>query len=73
MLIKFTNAHPQHLDKPILINSDTIVSVRQGPVVREDSTVNDVTFVFCPPHGTWEVKETIDDILKMISKTKATK
>lgn len=73
MLIKLTNAAPTHVDKPIVINSEAIISIRQGPAIREDATVDDVTFVFCPPHGTWEVKESVDDIMKLVGKAKASK
>lgn len=69
MFIKLHNANPAHRDKPIIINTNSIVSMREGPAVREDR-VDDVTFIFCPPHGTWEVKEKLDQILKLINKTK---
>ena len=45
---------------------DLVVSIREGNSTREDGTIDLVTFIFVPPHGTWEVTETVDTILEKI-------
>jgi len=66
MIIKLTNAIPGAKDEAIALNTDIIVSIREGNITRDDGTVDFVTFVFCPPHGTWEVTETVDAIMEKI-------
>lgn len=71
MLIKLTNASPDFKDSPLLLNTDSVVSVSRGQITRqldEDNTLTEtVTFVFCPPHGTWEVVETVEEISQLIN------
>jgi hypothetical protein len=67
MYIKLTNASPQHRGNPIAINSDQIVTVHSATVTREDGIVETVTFVFCPPHGTWEVSEDFDYVVDLLN------
>ena len=67
MYIKLTNASPQHRGNNIAINSEQIVTVHSSVVTREDESVETVTFVFCPPHGTWEVKESMSYITKLLN------
>jgi hypothetical protein len=68
MFITLTNASPAHKGKEITINADHIVSIWRGDVARsadEDGTVTsteNVTCIFVPPHGTWEVEETVADV-----------
>ena len=66
MLITLTNANPAHKNRAIIINSDAIVSIHRNITTREDGSIEEVTFVHCPPHGTWEVLETPDNIVKRI-------
>jgi hypothetical protein len=66
MFIKLTNASPAHKGKKLLIRKDLIVTVHRGIAVREDETVDEATFVFAPPHGTWEVEEDIDKIASLL-------
>jgi hypothetical protein len=68
MIIKLTNATPEHKGKSLGINTEHIVTAFRDAITREDGTVEEVTFLFCPPHGTWEVKETIDEIAKLNNK-----
>ena len=68
MIIQLTNTNPDVKGDPLALNSDFIVSIREGKAKRDDGTEDGVTFVFCPPHGTWEVEESVTDILKMIKK-----
>ena len=67
MYIKLTNASPQHRGNNIAINSEHVVTVHSTVVTREEGTVETVTFVFCPPHGTWEVSESFDHVTSMLN------
>jgi len=69
MLISLTNANPSHRNKIVVINTDFIVSMHRNIITREDATVEEVTFVHCPPHGTWEVQETIEQVMGLIAPT----
>jgi hypothetical protein len=63
MFIKLTNANPQHRGNPVLLKRNDIVSIHEGMAQREGSDVVErVTYVFIPPHGTWEVTETVAEI-----------
>lgn len=67
MFIKLTNANPQHRGNSVLLKSSEIVSVHEGMTQREGSdTVERVTYVFVPPHGTWEVTDTVAEIFSML-------
>ena len=66
MILKLTNAIPAAKGEAIAINMDLVVSIREGNSTREDGTIDLVTFIFVPPHGTWEVPETVDTILEKI-------
>jgi hypothetical protein len=73
MFITLTNASPAHAGKKITINRTHIVSVWRGDAVRaaaEDGTVTEtqeVTFVFVPPHGTWEVEESHETVIDLLN------
>ena len=69
MFIKLTNANPLHRGETILLNSDMILSVYGGDAVREDGTIDRVTFVYVPPHGMWEVQETVDTVYSVVRGT----
>jgi hypothetical protein len=67
MFIKLTNASPQHSGNPVMLQSDSIVSIHEAIVQREGSDVLErVTYIFVPPHGTWEVVETVAEIFTML-------
>ena len=66
MILKLTNAIPAAKGEAIAINMDLVVSIREGNSTREDGTIDLVNFIFVPPHGTWEVTETVDTILEKI-------
>lgn len=67
MFIKLTNASPQHRGNPVMLQSDVIVSIHEAIAQREGSDLLErVTFIFGPPHGTWEVTETVDEIFSML-------
>lgn len=71
MFITLTNATPAHKGKPVSINSNSIVTINTDKVERQldDSTtvVEDVTFIFCPPHGTWEVSESLVEVTNKLN------
>jgi hypothetical protein len=68
MFVQLTNMSVQHRGKAIVINSTMIVSMMRASVVRDEATGSSetVTYVFIPPHGTWEVAETVEEILQLI-------
>jgi len=66
MFINLTNANPLHRGNPVAIKRDLIVTVYASTQVRDDSTVDQVTYIFVPPHGTWEVQEPFDQVLAML-------
>jgi hypothetical protein len=72
MFITLTNASPAFVGKKITLNKTQIVSVRRGDTVRaadEDGNVTEteeVTFVFVPPHGTWEVQESHEAVIELL-------
>jgi len=67
MFISLTNASPAHKGKSVAVRKDLIVSVFRNTVIREDDTVEEVTLVFAPPHGTWEVEETYEEIVAKLN------
>jgi hypothetical protein len=68
MFITLTNMSVQHRGKPIVLNSSMIVSMMRATVVRDEVTQSSevITYVFVPPHGTWEVSESMEEILQRI-------
>ena len=68
MYLKLTNANPAHRGNEISLRADLVVTVHTSIVTREDGLVEQVTFVFCPPYGTWEVSETLDTVVKALNK-----
>ena len=70
MFITLTNASPAHKGNPIVLNSDHIVSVLRVDVARDTDKPEEtesVTYLFCPPHGTWEAAELPEEIAKLIN------
>jgi phage/plasmid-associated DNA primase len=70
MYITLTNASPALRGQRVAIDSKVIVSIFRNTVTREDETIEDVTFMFCPPHGTWEVSETVEEIVEQLNASK---
>jgi hypothetical protein len=66
MFISLTNSSPVHKGMLVAIKKDLIVSFYRATVVREDGTQEEVTYVFVPPHGTWEVEETYEEVLALM-------
>lgn len=67
MFITLTNASPAYRAQSIILNASCIVSVYRLEATRESGDVESVTFVHCPPHGTWEVSETVEEISDLLS------
>ena len=66
MFVKLTNANPVFAGKPLLLKKDLIVTVYEGTLTHEDTSIEAVTYVFAPPHGEWQVKESVDEVLKLL-------
>lgn len=73
MFIALTNASPAHHGKKVILNKNIVVSVHNENVNRENDTWENVTYVFCPPHGTWEVTETMEQVMSMLGLNKASR
>jgi hypothetical protein len=69
MFIKLTNARPEFLNEPIAINADLIVSIFKSTVTRPTGEIVEVTMVFIPPHGNWEVMESVDAVIALANGT----
>ena len=68
MYISLTNALPDFKGLPITFKKDSIMSIRQGFAKRDGQEQPDiVTYIYCPPHGTWEVIEPYDKVLAMLN------
>jgi hypothetical protein len=64
--LKLTNANPDHRGRSICVRKDLVLTVADNPALRVDNTNEMVTYVHCPPHGTWEVLESVSDVLKQL-------
>ena len=69
MFITLTNAAVTHKGNKISINTDLIATVyqTQNLAKMEDGIIENITYVFCPPHGTWEVEESLDDVVNQLN------
>jgi len=67
MFIHLTSASTEFNNKPLALNTDVIVSMIMDDVTNPDGSIDRKTFIFCPPYGTWEVRESVDEILAMIN------
>jgi phage/plasmid-associated DNA primase len=67
MFITLTNASPALRGQKVAIDVKVVVSVFRNTITREDQTIEDVTFIFCPPHGTWEVSETVEEVVELLN------
>jgi hypothetical protein len=69
MFITLTNATVTHKGNKISINTDLIATVYQTQNLAKmaDGIIENITYVFCPPHGTWEVEELLDDVVKQLN------
>lgn len=65
--ISLTNSAPAHRGHRIAISKELIVTVHNAIATRDDGLTELVTYVFCPPHGTWEVSETYEQVLELLN------
>lgn len=73
MFITLTNAVEEHKNNPIVINTEYIVTIyasSTSAATKNNGVIEKITYVFCPPHGTWQVQESIDEVLEKIQGTK---
>ena len=66
--LTLTNANPMNRDMPVAIRKDLVVTVHSNNTLREDGTTEMVTYVFGPPHGTWEVLETYEYVMQQLNR-----
>jgi hypothetical protein len=73
MLIKLTNAVEEHKGNTLLINPrhimtvfETVVEVPSKDVKKKNKTVETITNVYSITQQSWTVKESAEDIYKMI-------
>ncbi len=67
MFAQLTNANPLHRGQPISIRTDLIVTVHANTALREDGSTESVTYLFVPPHGTWEVQESYETVMGLLN------
>jgi hypothetical protein len=71
MFIKVTNAATDFLHNPLYIKADAILTVYEGTSLRNEGThdeyTENVTFIFSPNHGTWEVLDSAEDVYKQLA------
>jgi hypothetical protein len=70
MIIQLTNSTDSLKGKAILINTDMMLSVYRSTRLGSYAADDEVTYIFCPPHGNWEVSETPEEIMALIKGTK---
>ena len=72
MFISLTNASETHRGNKIAINIELIATVFNTPNLakKENGIIENITYVFCPPHGTWEVQESVDDVVAELNSYK---
>lgn len=63
MFLKLTNANPELDGVDIILNAASIVTGFEQRLLADTPNETTVTNLFCPPHGTWSVKERLADIL----------
>ena len=66
----FTNAVEGHVDEPIAINPDHIVNVYERKTTVATSEGNKekkVTILFAGSIGSWEVKESLEDVVARLN------
>jgi hypothetical protein len=66
MFLKLTNASEQHNGAPLLLRRDLVVAVHSS-TEEKDGIIESKTFLFAPPHGTWEVTESLEEVAKQLN------
>jgi hypothetical protein len=69
MFIHLTNANKEHYGEPVALNKNHIYSIFPMKYTNPDDGLEyEITKVYCPPHGTWEVREPFIDVLYLLNK-----
>jgi len=68
MYLNLTNANPAHRGMKLSVRKDLVVTMHSNLITREDDISEMVTFIFCPPHGNWEVQESFEDVLEQLNR-----
>jgi len=66
MYLSLTNAAEQLKGIPILLKKDLVVSAHTT-TEEKDGIIITKTFLFVPPHGTWEVTESLKEVLEQLN------
>lgn len=66
MYLVLTNAADGHRGNQVAIRKD-LVSVVHNSTEEKDGIITNKTYVFCPPHGTWEVTETFKQVVEQLT------
>jgi hypothetical protein len=71
MFIILTNASEAFKGQKVAINSEVIISMFNTENIekKNDGIIERITYIFCPPHGTWEVEESMEEITSIINGT----
>lgn len=62
-----TNAADGHQGNKVAIRKDLVVSIHHKFDKDDNGIITSKTFVFCPPHGTWEVSEPIEQVVTLLN------
>lgn len=66
--ITLTNSAEAHRGNKISINTDIIITVHAHVATNADGSLEYKTMLYCPPHGTWEVSESLEDVVEQLNK-----
>jgi len=69
MFITLTNASEAHRGNKVAVKVSEIISVYETTVTKESGILENITLVYAPPHGTWEVTENLVDIVNTLNGT----
>jgi hypothetical protein len=69
MFITLTNASEAHRGNKVSVKISEIVSVYETTVTKDSGILENITLVYAPPHGTWEVTENLVDIVNTLNGT----
>lgn len=67
MFLTLTNANETQPGDAIMINMNLVVTMNRAAVPQTDGALMYKTFIFLPPHGTWEVMESLETIAQLLS------
>lgn len=70
MFITLTNASEAHRGNKVSVKMSEIISVYETTVTKESGILENITLVYAPPHGTWEVSEKLDDVVDILNGVK---